>query len=132
MDSLLLHVALLTRDSLTHGDSLSQLPPALQGHPHQGRKQQPHPQGQHHHEPAQLDKSLVGASIYMRWEKFGWQLAKITGVIDKSTPRLCKKFNYRLVCSDGSKGPAKLSADYYAHGSNARYNSWVILTHTQS
>jgi hypothetical protein len=64
----------------------------------------------------------------MRWEKpYGWQLGKITGEIDASTPRLVKKFNYRIVWSDGSKGPAKLAVDNYAHGDDARYNSWVIL-----
>ena len=39
-----------------------------------------------------------------------------------------KKFNYRITWAvDGGKGPSKLAAESYAHGSDARYNSWVIL-----
>ena len=49
-------------------------------------------------------------------------------MVTSGTPRLIKKFNYRIVWADGSKGPAKLQVDNSGHGSHARYNSWVILT----
>ena len=75
-----------------------------------------------------LDVSLVDSAVYMRWETYGWQMGKITGMVTSATPRLVKKFNYRIVWADGSKGPAKLQVDNYGHGSHARYNSWVILT----
>ena len=78
-------------------------------------------------EPAKLDSSLVGEYVYLRWEMYGWQLGKIAGVITKSTPQLFKKFNYRIAWADGSKGPSKLAVESYAQGSDARYNSWVIL-----
>ena len=79
-------------------------------------------------EPSKLDASLVGSSVYMRWEKFGWQLGRISDVVTNATPRLVKKFNYRIVWSDGSKGPAKLSVENYGYGSDARNNSWAILS----
>ena len=66
----------------------------------------------------------------MRWETYGWQLGQITDVITKKTPQLFKKFNFRLVWSDGSKGPASLTPEAYASGPTARFNSWVILTHS--
>ena len=75
-----------------------------------------------------LDVSLVDSAVYMRWETYGWQMGKITGMVTSATPRLVKKFNYRIVWADGSKGPAKLQVDNFGHGSHARYNSWVILT----
>ena len=43
------------------------------------------------------------------------------------THRLVLKFNYRIIWSDGNKGPAKLGVDNYGHGADARYDSWVIL-----
>ena len=43
----------------------------------------------------------------MRWETYGWQFAvrlgKITGLVTKSTPQLFKKFNFRVVWSDGQQ-----------------------------
>ena len=48
-------------------------------------------------EPENLDKSLVGSTVYMRWETYGWQLGRITDVVTDATPRLFKKFNYRMV-----------------------------------
>ena len=51
----------------------------------------------------------------MRWEKYGWQLGRITDIVTDATPRVFKKFNYRITWADGSKGPA-------------RYNSWAILS----
>ena len=44
--------------------------------------------------------SLVGSNIVMRWEKYSWQLVKVTGIITNATPR--KKFNYRIIWADGS------------------------------
>ena len=79
-------------------------------------------------EPSTLDKSLIGKHVYMRWQTYGWQLGKITDVITRSTPRLVKKFNFRVVWSDGSKGPANLAVSNYGYGADARYDSWVILT----
>ena len=58
----------------------------------------------------------VGTNVLIDWHQ-----------ITNSTPRLFKKFNFRIVWSDGSKGPAKLSVDNYGHGEAARYNSWVIF-----
>ena len=78
-------------------------------------------------EPAKLDETLVGETVYMRWEIYGWQLGKITGVITEATPRLFKKFNFRLVWADKTKGPGSLTVENYAYGPNARLNSWVIL-----
>ena len=78
-------------------------------------------------EPEKLDGGLVGDYVFMRWEQYGWQLGKITAQITNATPRLVKNFNYRITWADGSKGPSKLDAQSYAHGSEARYNSWVIM-----
>ena len=79
-------------------------------------------------EPSKLDDTLVGSSVYMRWEKYGWQLGRITDIVTNATPRVFKKFNYRIIWADGSKGPAKLCVENYGHGSDARYNSWAILS----
>ena len=51
----------------------------------------------------------------------------ITDVITAATPRLFKKFNFRLVWADTSKEPASLGVANYAYGPDARLNSWVIL-----
>ena len=64
----------------------------------------------------------------MRWEKYGWQLGRIYEQITRATPRLFAKFNYRIVWSDGARGPAKLAVDNYAFGEHAAYSSWVILS----
>jgi hypothetical protein len=77
-------------------------------------------------EPSKLDDTLVGSSVYMRWEKYGWQLGRITDIVIDATLCVFKKFNYRITWADGSKGPAKLSVENYGHGSHARY------THGQS
>ena len=82
-------------------------------------------------EPEKLDNTLIGSTIYMRWETFGWQLGKITDVITEATPRLVKKFNFRLVWADKSKGPASLRVQNYAFGADARLNSWVILEQSE-
>ena len=66
--------------------------------------------------------------IYLRWERYGWQIGKITAEITNATPRLFKSFNYRITWADGSKGPSKLGVESYPQGADARYNSWVILT----
>ena len=62
-------------------------------------------------EPSTLDDSLVNSAVYMRWETYGWQMGKITRIVTSATPQLVKKFNYRIVWADGSKGPAKLQVD---------------------
>ena len=75
-----------------------------------------------------IDESLVGSAVYiMRWEKFGWQLGRITAKITAAQPRLFAKFNYRIVWADKTKGPAKLAVNNYAFGEHAAYSSWVIL-----
>ena len=43
-------------------------------------------------EPSKLDDTLVGSSVYMRWEKYGWQLGRITDIVTNATPRVFKKF----------------------------------------
>ena len=50
-----------------------------------------------------------------------------SGVITQKTPQLFKKFNYRVVWADKSKGPSKLAVESYAFGESVRLNSWVIL-----
>ena len=43
-------------------------------------------------EPSKLDDTLVGSSVYMRWEKYGWQLGRITDIATDATPRVkCSK-----------------------------------------
>eukprot|EP00966_Prymnesium_polylepis_P336783 7391746-Prymnesium_polylepis.1 len=78
-------------------------------------------------EPARLDSSLVGEIVFMRWETYGWQVGKITDIITQRTPQLFKKFNFRVVWADKSKGPCKLAVESYAFGESARLNSWVML-----
>ena len=84
-------------------------------------------------EPSTLDDSLVDSAALStcagRRVRLAEMMGKITGMVTSATRRLVKKFNYRIVWADGSKGPAKLQVDNYGHhGSHARYNSWVILT----
>ena len=82
-------------------------------------------------EPAELNASLVDSHVYMRWEKYGWQLEKINDIITRSTPRLFKQYNFRLVWADGQNfrsGQAKRrKLRIRGFGPHARYNSWVIL-----
>ena len=82
-------------------------------------------------EPAELNASLVDSHVYMRWEKHGWQLEKINDIITRSTPRLFKQYNFRLVWADGQNfrsGQAKRrKLRIRGFGPHARYNSWVIL-----
>ena len=56
----------------------------------------------------------------------GWLLGKITDKFDKSTPRLFKKFNYRIKWFDGWENH-KLILENYNSGPTAPYNSWVLL-----
>lgn len=55
------------------------------------------------------------------------QLGKIYETVTSVTPRLFKKFNYRIKWADNSKGPASLKVDNYAHGEDAALDSWVQL-----
>ena len=50
-------------------------------------------------EPSILDVSLVDRAVYMRWETYGWQMGKITGIVTSATPRLVKKFNSATIVS---------------------------------
>ena len=42
-------------------------------------------------EPETLDTTLIGSTIYMRWETFGWQIGKITDVITEAALLVCSK-----------------------------------------
>ena len=77
--------------------------------------------------PATLDASLLDRLIYMRWDApYGWLLGTIKVKFDASTPRLFKKFNYRVKWFDGWENH-KLDLDNYGSGPQAPYNSWVLL-----
>ena len=41
------------------------------------------------------------AAVCMRWEKYGWQFGRITDIVTNATPRVFKKFNYRIIWADG-------------------------------
>ena len=86
-------------------------------------------------EPARLDQSLIGERVYLRWEKYGWQLGKITDVITEKTPQLFKKYNFRVMWADGTKGPTKAHSRNLCirrcYGDAARHDSWVILKEKQ-
>ena len=69
---------------------------------------------------------LKGEIIYMRWKGYGWQLGKIYEIITTATPRLAKKFNFRVVWEDGFENH-KLELDKYHSGPTAPYKSWVLL-----
>ena len=71
----------------------------------------------------------VGKLVYLRWESpIGWVLGTIKAEITKATPKLFKKFNYRVEwIADKAKGPANLPLDNYSHGPTAPYNSWCLL-----
>ena len=72
-------------------------------------------------------EDLVGQLIYRRWETpHGWLLGKIDKKFDQSTPRLFKKFNYRIKWFDGWENHMLLLDDYN-HGPTAPYKSWVLL-----
>ena len=58
----------------------------------------------------------------------GWSLGTITHKITSATPRLFKKFNFKVKYIDGSIGPGqRLPLDNYASGPTAPYNSWCLL-----
>ena len=66
--------------------------------------------------PDALDASLIGRLIYMRWNApHGWLLGTIKEKFDASTPRLYKKFNYRIKWFDGWENH-KLILDNYVSG----------------
>ena len=80
------------------------------------------------HPPSSTDASLVGQLIYLRWEKYGWQLGKISKMLDaKTAPRLIKKYNYHVSWDDGGKGATMLPLDAYKGGAEAGFNSWLLL-----
>ena len=77
--------------------------------------------------PLLLDASLVGKTIYMRWERpHGWLIGKITEKFTSATPRLFAKFNYRIKWFDGWENH-KLNLENYNSGPAAPYNSWALL-----
>ena len=78
--------------------------------------------------PEKLDDSLVSKLVYIRWEPpHGWSLGTITHKTTSATPRLFKKFNFKVKYIDGSTGPANLPLENYASGPAAPYNSWCLL-----
>ena len=68
----------------------------------------------------------------MRWEEYGWQLCRITDIITNATPRVFKKFNYRIIWADGGSNQGaskKLSVENYRHaGQMLATSSWAILS----
>ena len=44
--------------------------------------------------------SVVGSNVVMRWQKNGWQLGRITGIITNATPH--KNFILGIIWADGS------------------------------
>ena len=77
--------------------------------------------------PAKLDSSLIGMFIYLRWATpHSWLLGKIEKKFDQSTPRLFRKFNFRIKWFDGWENHMLL-LDNYNHGPTAPYKSWVLL-----
>ena len=70
----------------------------------------------------------MGKLLLLRWEQpHGWVMGTIVEKITSATPRLFKKFHYRINFSDGGKGPATLPLDNYASGEDAAYNSCCLL-----
>ena len=82
-------------------------------------------------EPEKLDESLIGSTIYMRWETYmyGWQIGKITDVM----PLLASSTSttFALYGQTSPRGrPVYMHAfrtTAYMYGADARLNSWVIL-----
>ena len=69
--------------------------------------------------PVGLTTDLVGSLIYMRWNApHGWLVGTIKEKFDQSTPRLYKKFNYRVKWFDGWDNH-KLDMDNYLSGPTA-------------
>ena len=67
----------------------------------------------------------------MRWEEYGWQLCRTTDIITNATPRVFKKFNYRIIWADGGSNQGaskKLSVENYVTGQMLATNSWAILS----
>ena len=68
----------------------------------------------------------------MRWEEYGWQLCRITDIITNATPRVFKKFNYRIIWADGGSNQGaskKLSVENYRQTSRVKC---LLRTHGQS
>ena len=76
------------------------------------------------HRPARQRRSpekLVSKLVYIRWEPpHGWSLGTITHKITSSTPRLFKKYKFKVKYIDGSTGPANLPLENYASGPRLR------------
>ena len=68
--------------------------------------------------------SLVGSNVVMRWEKYGWQLGRINGIITNATPRKKLTTTALFGPTAATKGPTKLRVENYGHGPDARYNPW--------
>ena len=77
---------------------------------------------------AKLDETLIGEPVYMRWETYGWQLGKITGVVTEATPLACSRSStFAWSGWTRRRDEAGLTVKNYAYGPDARLNSWVIL-----
>ena len=71
--------------------------------------------------------SLIQKKIFMRWDApHGWLLGTISVKFDSSTPRLAKKFNFRIKWFDGWENHM-LDLDNYLSGPSAPYQSWVLI-----
>ena len=55
-----------------------------------------------------MTRSSASKLVYIRWEPpHGWSLGTITHKITSATPRLFKKFNFKVKYIDGSIGPGQ-------------------------
>ena len=61
--------------------------------------------------------------ICFRWKDYGWQLGQVYEIVTSTTPRLAKKFNYRIKWDHNTKGQACLKLDNYASGEEAALDS---------
>ena len=77
--------------------------------------------------PDKLDDALVGKLIFMRWVDYGWLVGKITEKFTNATPRLFKKFNYRIIWDLDGWENHMLILDNYASGLGAPFESWCLL-----
>ena len=82
-----------------------------------------------HREPeAGVITAWLAAACTCAGRSMAGSLARLR-TFSPTVPRpACSKSSTRIIWADGSKGPAKLCVENYGHGSDARYNSWAILS----
>ena len=49
-------------------------------------------------EPSILDVSLVDSAVYMRWETYGWQMGKITGIWSRAARLVSSRSSTTALC----------------------------------